>query len=136
MSSYLLAVGDQVWLAVIAILGQALLFWMQSRTNLRVANLGVKVEEVHIATNSMKDQLVAKTEQEALARGGVVERNRANMERMQEGEDVLSEVTTELAKLTAATDKRVEVVGEQVEAVDKKVEEVHAVVVDEPEKKS
>lgn len=128
MNSYIIGVSDQVWLALIAILGQIMLFWMQMRTN-------SKVEQVHIATNSMKDQLVLKTEQEALARGGVEERNRANVERMHEGENVIADVTSELAKLTAATDARVESVGEQVEVVDKKVEEVHAVVVDDPEKK-
>jgi transcription termination factor NusB len=40
-----------------------------------------KVEEVHKATNSMKDQLVATTEAEALARGVLKEKTRADEER-------------------------------------------------------
>ena len=36
-----------------------------------------KVEEVHKATNSLTDRLVATTEAEALARGGIEERTRA-----------------------------------------------------------
>lgn len=38
-----------------------------------------KITDVQHATNSMKDQLVAKTEAEALARGGVEERQRADV---------------------------------------------------------
>ncbi len=40
-----------------------------------------KVEEVHKATNSLTDRLVAKTEKEALVRGGVEERARAEERR-------------------------------------------------------
>ena len=40
-----------------------------------------KVEEVHRAANSMKDQLVLKTEKEALVRGTLEERARAEEQR-------------------------------------------------------
>lgn len=35
----------------------------------KIDNIEAKIEEVHLATNSMKDQLVAATEKEALERG-------------------------------------------------------------------
>lgn len=71
--SLLLAVSDQVWLALISamasILGPAVLFIMQMKTNARVMQLGDQVEEVHIATNSLTDRLVATTKDEAERRG-------------------------------------------------------------------
>ncbi len=43
----------------------------------KVDVLSAQVEEVHRATNSLTDRLVAATEAEALVRGGVEERSRA-----------------------------------------------------------
>lgn len=40
-----------------------------------------RLEEIHVATNSMKDALVLATEKEALQRGKNEERERANAER-------------------------------------------------------
>ncbi len=44
----------------------------------KLENVVSKVEEVRHATNSLTDRLVASTEREALARGGVEERARAD----------------------------------------------------------
>lgn len=46
-----------------------------------------QVEEVHKATNSLTDRLVEKTEREALARGGVEERARAEARKPNRGSD-------------------------------------------------
>lgn len=45
--------------------------------NEKLDSVVVQVEEVHKATNSMKDELVKKTEAEGIARGGIEERARA-----------------------------------------------------------
>ncbi len=50
-----------------------------------VAAMGENVQKIETATNNMKDQLVLKTEAEALSRGGVEERARAD-ERAAKGE--------------------------------------------------
>ncbi len=100
------AVSDVVWQALIGAVVTIVLAWMAQRTrntvketaataavkveevkttlevktaeqNQKLEKVAEKVEEVHKATNSMKDQLVLKTEAEALARGGVEERARA-----------------------------------------------------------
>ena len=44
----------------------------------QLETVAADVRKVELATNSMKDQLVQKTEAEALARGGVEERARAD----------------------------------------------------------
>ncbi len=49
----------------------------------RVDAVAENVQAVHLATNSLTDRLVAKTEAEALVRGGVEERARADT-RLQE----------------------------------------------------
>lgn len=51
---------------------------LQYLNNRKMSNVQTDVRKVELATNSMKDQLVLKTEQEALARGGVQERQRAD----------------------------------------------------------
>jgi hypothetical protein len=95
----LFAVGDAVWLALFGLIGLVLKEYFDSRRGQRAAQLVEKVktdlqrdtmaqnakletvvekvEEIHKATNSMKDELVRKTEAEALARGGFEERERA-----------------------------------------------------------
>lgn len=45
--------------------------------NEKLDDMAAKVEVVHKATNSLTDKLIASTEAEALARGGVEERARA-----------------------------------------------------------
>lgn len=49
----------------------------------KLADVVAKVEEVRHATNSLTDRLVASTAAEALARGGVEERARADERRKQ-----------------------------------------------------
>ncbi len=81
------------WAVVISAVGivfmQALtmvLSYLRERDRLnREIELAVKlntiqgnVQKIETATNSMKDALVEKTEQEALARGGIEERARAD----------------------------------------------------------
>ncbi len=48
-----------------------------STQNSKIDTVLEKVEEVHKATNSLTDRLVQTTEKEALARGGIEERARA-----------------------------------------------------------
>lgn len=52
-----------------------------ARMKLSLGEIRDQVEEVHVATNSMKDALVLSTEKEALLRGGVEERARADERR-------------------------------------------------------
>lgn len=58
--------------------GGIIVMVLQYLNNRRMNKVQMDVHRVEIATNSMKDQLVQKTEQEALARGGVQERQRAD----------------------------------------------------------
>lgn len=123
------------WDKLITVAGAVFMAWIaykQVQLGVTQRELGANVNQIHKDTNSMREQLVKKTEAEAFARGGVVERARSDRERVQEGEDTMEAVTSELAKLTAATDARVEGVSEQVEQVDDKVEQVRDVVVDKP----
>lgn len=46
----------------------------------RLQHMAAKLDAVHRATNGMREELVAKTEREALARGGREERERADAE--------------------------------------------------------
>ena len=67
---------------IVTIAAVAVSRWFSSRENqvtaAKVAVVADKVEQVHLATNSLQDKLVAKTEQEALQRGGIEERARAD----------------------------------------------------------
>ena len=59
-------ISDTVWTAILTSLPMTI---AAIATLVVAIRTGRKVEQVHIATNSMKDALVAKTEKEALARG-------------------------------------------------------------------
>lgn len=84
------ALSDAVWSALIILAGIAIKEFFLDRKRAQDAEavraaqgktLQTVVEDVkkiEVATNSMKDKLVAKTEAEALARGGVEERSRAD----------------------------------------------------------
>lgn len=94
----LLAVSDEVWItgigAIVTIAGAWISAWFAAKsavqkgtaaTNEKIDKVAEKVEVVtenvevvRHATNSLTEQLVAKTEKEALARGGVEERARAD----------------------------------------------------------
>lgn len=83
----LLAVSDQVWITAIGAAATVLGSWIAAKyavqkgtaaTNLKIDDVAEKVEVVRHATNSLTEQLVAKTEAEALSRGGVEERRRAD----------------------------------------------------------
>jgi hypothetical protein len=105
-----MAMSDAVWLAIIGVVAMAVKEYfdrqrakdaaiktdevkdtLKTSTDKQSAKQDVilaqnevvlaKVEEVHLATNSMKDDLVKKTEEEALARGGSEERARADAQR-------------------------------------------------------
>lgn len=58
--------------------GGIIVMVLQYLNNRRMNKVQTDVHRVEIATNSMKDQLVLKTEAEALARGGIEERQRAD----------------------------------------------------------
>ena len=78
----LAVIGDQVWVAILAIIYMIVKEYLDerraARTDNKVAVIAGKVEEVHVATNGLTARLVAKTEAEALSRGGVEERERAD----------------------------------------------------------
>lgn len=80
---------ERVWtaflLGLLAVFQVVALKWIDTRAADRTAStreeiktVGTEVKEIHHATNSMKDALVEATEKEALARGGVEERKRAD----------------------------------------------------------
>lgn len=69
----ILAVSDVVWQAVIGACVTIILAWMQARSTSqitgRVNDIGDQVEVVRHATNSLTEQLVAKSEAEGILRG-------------------------------------------------------------------
>lgn len=101
----LLGISDIVWQALIAGAVTVTVVKMQLRaakevrevkdtlatttvqTNQKLDKVAEKVEEVHVATNSLTDRLVASTAAEALARGGIEERKRAE-ERLKGGAEL------------------------------------------------
>lgn len=77
--------SDKAILAMIACIQTIGLAWIDYRNNQRTqatekssSVILTQVAEIHKSTNSMKDALVKTTEKEALARGGVEERARAD----------------------------------------------------------
>lgn len=73
--------GDFPWDKLISVAGGVLMAWIaykQIQLGIKVGDVAEKVEVVRHATNSLTEQLVAKTEAEALSRGGVEERRRAD----------------------------------------------------------
>lgn len=60
-------------------LGILLVAILQVWSRVTMKSMAKDLRTVELATNSMKDQLVAKTESEALARGGIEERARADI---------------------------------------------------------
>ena len=102
LADNLFGLSDAVWLAILGVITMALKEWIDQWKARRLAekvgmvaekaevavsqaqdtatavkDVAAKVEEVHKATNSLTDRLVEATEKEALARGGVEERARA-----------------------------------------------------------
>jgi hypothetical protein len=67
--------------AVFGFLGVVVLAWINRR---QIAPIKENVQKVEKATNSMKDALVLATEKEALARGGIEERARADAKKEKE----------------------------------------------------
>jgi predicted outer membrane lipoprotein len=75
---------ERVWLYAIAgafgVIQAFGLAWIDQRAKNRSTIVTDKVEQIHIATNSMKDALMKATEKEALQRGKTDERARADAE--------------------------------------------------------
>jgi predicted outer membrane lipoprotein len=76
---------ERVWLYAIAgafgVIQAFGLAWIDQRAKNRSTIVTDKVEQIHIATNSMKDALMKATEKEALQRGKTDERARADAEK-------------------------------------------------------
>lgn len=86
----------------------------------RATKQEAKLGEIHLLANSMKDQLVKVTEKEALARGGVEERERADERaKVSHESDVKAEVVNKALELkkdiAAVPGKTVELIGEKTE---------------------
>lgn len=92
-------------------LGGIIVLVLQYLNNRKMNTVSTDIRKVEVATNSMKDQLVLKTEQEALSRGGVQERERADV-RQEKAED--RQVTSTVQQnLTKVLDKQTEVLEKQ-----------------------
>ncbi len=64
---------------LISAIGIVLVSILQILQQLKLQTVARDVHTIELATNSMKDQLIEKTESEALARGGIEERARADI---------------------------------------------------------
>ncbi len=71
--------------ALVTAIGIVLVSVLQVLQQLKLRDVASDVLKIEIATNSMKDQLMAKTESEALARGGIEERARAEIRAKERG---------------------------------------------------
>ncbi len=71
--------------ALVTAIGVVLVTVLQIVQQFKLKTMAKELHTVEINTNHMKDQLMAKTESEALARGGVEERARAEIRAKERG---------------------------------------------------
>ena len=74
----LLAISDAVWLALIGVLAMVVKEYIDHR---RAAKATAAVEQIHVATNSLKDQLVSEVRQASFAAGEKAEKDKTNGEK-------------------------------------------------------